>query len=139
MKCSIVLKSNGASSITKSAGYIPGTTGKLGRMKFGEPPSADVKFDTSAKCVISSSATPSTTRRQRSITASCSSVTPSETSRLSPSAAYRYKHIRLCSSSAASPRDENNCTRDSMTMCEGSVTAASPYRSVCADYDEERS
>ena len=81
--------SNGASRTVMLAGSGPAPIGKFRREKFGAPPIAEIRFDTSARWLISSIAIDTVARRQRAIAASCPAVTPSSSPLFNPKAAYR--------------------------------------------------
>jgi hypothetical protein len=49
----------------EASGIGPASTGRLGRPKWGSPPSDATRFATLQRCVISSSATDVRTRRKR--------------------------------------------------------------------------
>src|SRR5258706_8508014 len=119
MKCWSTASLNGASLTTTPAGSPPGSSGKLPRPKRGEPPSAAVMFHTADKCPISSVATLRMIRRQRSTASASAADNPSAVPERRLKAAYRYVHMRLCSSSAAS---YSACSKRSRDMVRTSTS-----------------
>jgi hypothetical protein len=82
-----VSASNGVSRTVNPAGWYPGGTGKLGRLKCVAPPTQTSRLLTSARCAISSSATLITDFRQPATAAASAAVRPSSTPRFKLNAA----------------------------------------------------
>lgn len=79
----------GASLTTTLAGRSPGSSGKLLRPKRGAAPSAEVMFQTAARCPIPSMAGPMRTWRQRRTAVASEELSPSDSPSRRLSAAYR--------------------------------------------------
>jgi hypothetical protein len=83
---------------------------------------ADMRFATSARCSISSTAMPRSVRRHRSTAAACSPVSPSAVPSFRLNSAYRYWHMIMCSSWAASASSHHRCSRCDTTTLGSAMT-----------------
>src|SRR5207247_7010239 len=106
-------------------GKYPDRCGKLGRPNTGAAPIAVIRFDTSARCSISSTAISCSVLRHRPTASACPPVRPSPRPSLRLNSAYRYWHMIMCSSCAASASSHHSCSRCATTTL-GSVTDPPP-------------
>ena len=126
-KCRSACSPNGSRSSCTPAGKYPDRCGKLGRPNTGAAPIAVIRFDTSARCSISSTAISWSVLRHRPTASAWSAARPSPLPSLRLNSAYRYWHMIMCSSCAASASSHHRCSRCATTTL-GSVIDPPPGR-----------
>src|SRR5262249_3255681 len=89
-KCRSARAPHGSRSSRTAAGKYPDRCGKLGRPNTGAAPIAVIRFDTSARCSISSTAISRSVLRHRRIVSACPAVKSSALPLLRLNSAYRY-------------------------------------------------